>query len=114
MASQGHAQPGHGLPLSEADIPQLLQLLQAALSADVSTQKQAEAMLASLECRTGFCSCLAVRLEAGVGVGWTARWLCAVRVRVRVCAHGGGSRARARLSGGAASRGRPSAHTPRM
>lgn len=46
--------------LSEADIPQLLQLLQAALSTDATSQKQAEAVLASLETRVGFCSCLAV------------------------------------------------------
>lgn len=54
---QPHA---HQPPLSENDIPQLLQLLAAALSTDTATQKQAEAMLASLESRVGFCSCLAV------------------------------------------------------
>lgn len=47
-------------PLSEADIPQLLQLLQGALSPDAPTQKQAEAVLASIEGRIGYCSCLAV------------------------------------------------------
>lgn len=47
-------------PLTEHDIPQLLQLLQGALSADASTQKQAEAVLASIESRIGYCSCLAV------------------------------------------------------
>jgi hypothetical protein len=46
--------------LSEADIPQLLQLLQGALSPDAPTQKQAEAVLASIEGRIGYCSCLAV------------------------------------------------------
>lgn len=54
-----HPQAGQP-PLSEADIPQLLQLLRAALSTDAAAQKQAEAMLASLEGRVGFCSCLAV------------------------------------------------------
>ncbi len=48
-------------PLGEADVPQLLQLLHGALSMDAGTQKQAEALLASLESRVGFCSCLAVR-----------------------------------------------------
>jgi hypothetical protein len=59
MAAQQQQPP----PLSEADIPQLLKLLQAALSSDAGTQKQAEAMLASLESRTGFCSCLAVSVH---------------------------------------------------
>jgi hypothetical protein len=47
-------------PLSENDVPQLLQLLQTALSTDCAVRKQTEAMLASLEGRVGFCSCLAV------------------------------------------------------
>ena len=46
--------------LSEADVPQLLQLLQSALSQDAAIQKQTEALLASLEQRQGYCSCLAV------------------------------------------------------
>jgi hypothetical protein len=56
MQQNQPAQPA----LSENDIPQLLQLLQAALSTDRAVQKQAESMLASLELRVGFCSCLAV------------------------------------------------------
>ena len=51
-------------PLSAADVPQLLALLQSALSHDASVQKQTEALLASLEQRQGYCSCLAVRVEA--------------------------------------------------
>lgn len=54
-------------PLTEADISQLLPLLSAALSSDASVQKQAEAILASLETRDGFCSCLAVSTASGVG-----------------------------------------------
>lgn len=58
MQQDHHAQPA----LSEHDIPQLLQLLQAALSSDAAVQKQAEGMLGSLEGRVGFCSCLAVSI----------------------------------------------------
>lgn len=55
-----HQQAGQPA-LSENDLPQLLQLLQTALSTDTTVQQQAEATLASLEGRVGFCSCLAVR-----------------------------------------------------
>lgn len=51
--------------LSEADVPQLLQLLRAALSTDSASQKEAEAVLASLETKAGFCSCLAVGTTGG-------------------------------------------------
>lgn len=54
-------------PLSEADIPQLLQLLQSALNLDPAVQKQAEALLASLGTRVGFCSCLAVSTQLNCG-----------------------------------------------
>jgi hypothetical protein len=47
-------------PLSPADIPLLLQCLQGALNQSSDVQKQAEAYLAQLEARPGFCSCLAV------------------------------------------------------
>lgn len=61
MQAQQQQQSAWQLPaLSENDLPQLLQLLQTALSTDTTVQKQAESMLASLEGRVGFCSCLAV------------------------------------------------------
>jgi hypothetical protein len=64
QAQQQQQQVAGQLPaLSEHDLPQLLQLLQTALSTDSLVQKQAESMLASLEGRVGFCSCLAVGLQ---------------------------------------------------
>ena len=51
-------------PLTVNDIKELLPVLQAALSTDSSVQKQAEALLASLEQRTGYCSCLTVSWHA--------------------------------------------------
>ena len=48
------------MALSAADVPNVLQCLQGALNPDVGVQKQAEAVLASLEQRPGFCSCLGV------------------------------------------------------
>ncbi|WIA20394.1 hypothetical protein OEZ85_004815 [Tetradesmus obliquus] len=67
-------------PLSEADIPQLLQLLQGALSPDAPTQKQAEAVLASIEGRIGYCSCLAAVIGSK-DADHSARWLAAVQLK---------------------------------
>jgi hypothetical protein len=55
-------QPSAAAPpqLTQHDLPQLLQLLQAALNSDSTQQKAAEGLLASLETRPGFCSCLTV------------------------------------------------------
>ena len=48
-------------PLSSADIPGVLALLNGAISNVSTQQKQAETMLSALEQRQGFCSCLVVR-----------------------------------------------------
>eukprot|EP00882_Tetradesmus_deserticola_P030292 GHRQ01033993.1.p1 GENE.GHRQ01033993.1~~GHRQ01033993.1.p1 ORF type:complete len:225 (+),score=98.09 GHRQ01033993.1:341-1015(+) len=69
--------------LSEADIPQLLQLLQGALSPDAPTQKQAEAVLASIQGRTGYCSCLAA-VVGSQEAEHSARWLAAVQLKNNV------------------------------
>ncbi len=50
-------------PLTMADVPQVLQCLLAALQPG-DVQKQAEAVVASMETRPGFMSCLAVRARA--------------------------------------------------
>lgn len=47
-------------PLTPNDIAHILGALQGALNQNTDVQKQAEAYLASLEQRPGFCSCLAV------------------------------------------------------
>ena len=48
-------------PLSSGDIPGVLALLNGAISNVSAQQKQAESVLAALEQRQGFCSCLVVR-----------------------------------------------------
>lgn len=47
--------------LEASDLPSVLQLLNGALSQAPLVQKHAEGVLATLETRPGFCSCLAVR-----------------------------------------------------
>eukprot|EP00775_Hariotina_reticulata_P003498 gene3498-3767_t len=67
-------------PLTEADIPLLLPVLSAALSSDATVQKQAEALLASLETRDGFCSCLAA-VVGNRDADHSARWLAVVQLK---------------------------------
>ena len=56
--------PAAALPaLTAAEVPSLLELLSSALSQTPEVQKHAEGVLASLEHRQGFCSCLAVRSD---------------------------------------------------
>eukprot|EP00878_Enallax_costatus_P025072 GHUV01026793.1.p1 GENE.GHUV01026793.1~~GHUV01026793.1.p1 ORF type:complete len:237 (+),score=29.13 GHUV01026793.1:355-1065(+) len=69
--------------LTEGDIPQLLQLLQSALSADPAVQKHSEALLSSLGSRVGYCSCLAA-VVGSHDADHSARWLAAVQLKNNV------------------------------
>lgn len=72
--------------LSQHDIPNVLNVLLGALSADPATQKQAEATLNALELSPGYCSCLAEILGSRDS-DHSARWLAATQLKNTVAGY---------------------------
>eukprot|EP00200_Dunaliella_tertiolecta_P006752 CAMPEP_0202339348 /NCGR_PEP_ID=MMETSP1126-20121109/1250_1 /ASSEMBLY_ACC=CAM_ASM_000457 /TAXON_ID=3047 /ORGANISM="Dunaliella tertiolecta, Strain CCMP1320" /LENGTH=1084 /DNA_ID=CAMNT_0048929889 /DNA_START=100 /DNA_END=3354 /DNA_ORIENTATION=- len=73
--------------LTPADINAVLQCLTTALSPAQGANKHAEAVLASLEQRPGFCSCLAEIIGGRAAHDYSARWLASVHLKNTVVRH---------------------------
>jgi hypothetical protein len=79
---------------SQGDIEQVCRILSGALSNNSNERQQAEAALAELSSREGFCSCLLVALQLS-GVDTSTKWLAAVQLKNHVtnrwACHAGGT-----------------------